>query len=241
MRLAHCLLFAAALHGAVYEVGVAWLQRGSPRPAPAALQPEVEIELLAARPDPIAEAAPVADKPAVSRARSPTVRAVVHREQTPRELIAVLRAAVDDEPPVADVPVPPRAVLPEPVTPATALEPGPSSPAVPPVARAGRSGALTPSRGTKLVSAAPYYRTNPPPEYPIPSRRRGEEGVVFLTVVVQTSGLPASVSLHRSSGFPLLDRAALDAVRGWSFEPARVGGVPVSSTVVIPVRFSLSE
>jgi protein TonB len=39
----------------------------------------------------------------------------------------------------------------------------------------------------------------------------------------------------------MLDRAALDTVARWTFEPARAAGVPVSSTAVIPIRFSLSE
>lgn len=87
----------------------------------------------------------------------------------------------------------------------------------------------------------PRYRTNPIPEYPIPSRRRREEGIVLLDVAVDADGKPSSISLNRSSGYPLLDRAALDAVRRWTFEPARAGGVPMFSRVVVPVRFSLSE
>jgi protein TonB len=60
-------------------------------------------------------------------------------------------------------------------------------------------------------------------------------------VVVEVDGLPGAVSLNRSSGYPLLDRAALDAVRQWTFEPARAAGVAVPSAVVIPVRFDLSD
>ncbi|HVV17217.1 MAG TPA: energy transducer TonB, partial [Polyangia bacterium] len=97
------------------------------------------------------------------------------------------------------------------------------------------------SGGGALVSATPRYRTNPPPDYPLPCRRRREEGVVLLSVVVEASGLPAAVSLSRGSGHPLLDRAALEAVRHWTFEPARAAGVAVRSSVVVPVRFSLSE
>ncbi len=95
--------------------------------------------------------------------------------------------------------------------------------------------------GGGVVSAKPRYRSNPTPDYPIPSRRRREEGIVLLNVQVQVDGTPAAVSLNRSCGHPLLDRAALDAVRRWTFEPARAAGVPVSSLVVIPVRFSLAE
>jgi protein TonB len=64
---------------------------------------------------------------------------------------------------------------------------------------------------------------------------------VLLNVVVQPNGIPAAITLNRGCGHPLLDRAALDAVHGWTFEPARAAGLPVSSLVVVPVRFSLSE
>ena len=92
-----------------------------------------------------------------------------------------------------------------------------------------------------MVSAQPRYHTNPRPDYPLPSLRRREEGIVLLNVQVQADGTPAAISLNRSCGHPLLDRAALDAVRRWTFEPARAAGVPVASLVVIPVRFSLAE
>jgi len=91
------------------------------------------------------------------------------------------------------------------------------------------------------VSASPRYRTNPTPDYPLPCKRRREEGIVLLNVVVQADGLPAAISLNRSSGHPLLDRSALDAVRRWTFEPGRAAGLPVSSRVVVPVRFSLEQ
>ena len=91
-------------------------------------------------------------------------------------------------------------------------------------------------------SAKPRHRSNLAPDYPIPaSAGRGEEGIVLLDVQVQADGTPAAISLNRSCGHPLLDRAALEAVRRWTFEPARAAGVPVSSLVVIPVRFSLDD
>jgi protein TonB len=91
------------------------------------------------------------------------------------------------------------------------------------------------------VSAVPRYRSNAAPDYPIPCRRRREEGVVLLDVIVSPAGLPTAISLNRSSGHPLLDQAALDAVHRWTFEPGRTGDLPVSSQVVVPVRFSLSD
>jgi protein TonB len=62
-----------------------------------------------------------------------------------------------------------------------------------------------------------------------------------LTVTVSPDGRVLHVSLFKSSGYPLLDQAAVDAVRTWTFEPARASGIAVTSEVVVPVRYSLSQ
>jgi RNA polymerase sigma-70 factor (ECF subfamily) len=41
------------------------------------------------------------------------------------------------------------------------------------------------------------------------------------------------------SASPALEKAALDAVRGWTFTPARAKGQPVETWVVLPVKFKL--
>ena len=48
-----------------------------------------------------------------------------------------------------------------------------------------------------------------------------------------------SVVIFRSSGFSLLDNAALAAVRKWQFLPAVHNGRTVAAWVEIPVRFTL--
>ena len=83
--------------------------------------------------------------------------------------------------------------------------------------------------------------SNPPPEYPVEARRLHQEGVALLGVEVSAEGRPTSVHIKRSSGVPVLDQAALDAVRRWTFEPARIGGLPVASSVDVPLRFSLAR
>ena len=71
------------------------------------------------------------------------------------------------------------------------------------------------------------------------ARRQRQQGTVLFDVQVGADGRAASVKLKHSSGFPLLDQAALEAVRRWTFEPARTGGIPISSHVEVPVRFAL--
>ncbi len=83
------------------------------------------------------------------------------------------------------------------------------------------------------------YLSNPAPRYPPASRRAGEQGTVTLRVLVKRDGLPAQVEVEKSSGSPHLDAAALEAVRGWRFVPARQGADPVESWVLVPVVFRL--
>ena len=83
------------------------------------------------------------------------------------------------------------------------------------------------------------YLSNPAPRYPRKSRYLGEEGRVLLKVRVSESGDALEVSLHTSSGFKRLDRAALDAVQQWKFIPARQGRKQVMAWVVVPLEFSL--
>jgi protein TonB len=83
-----------------------------------------------------------------------------------------------------------------------------------------------------------YYR-NPPPPYPAEARRLKQEGKVLLEVVVSAEGRVADLALKQSSGFPLLDEAALKAVRHWRFKPARLAGLMTQTKVQIPIRFEL--
>ena len=87
----------------------------------------------------------------------------------------------------------------------------------------------------------PAYLRNPPPAYPEPSRLAHEEGVVVLLVVVGESGNPSKVRIQHSSGHGTLDQSALQAVRGWKFQPATLAGMSVATSVSIPVRFELHE
>jgi periplasmic protein TonB len=225
MRLTLSLLAAVGLHGALFGLAAAVLSRPAAqhlvRPAV-----ELEVEVIAAKPDPPADAAPT-QVPAASSARPKleSSRARPARHVRPVALVGSSTPTPLDGLVKADVPAVPAVATPRSSAPGTA----------------GRPSTIVMQGGGAVVSAQPRYHTNPKPDYPIPSLRRREEGIVLLNVQVQADGTPAAISLNRGCGHPLLDRAALDAVRRWTFEPARAAGVPVSSLVVIPVRFSLED
>ncbi len=85
------------------------------------------------------------------------------------------------------------------------------------------------------------YLNNPKPLYPPLSVEMEETGTVRLRVQVSAQGLPVAVELEQSSGFPRLDRAALTAVRGWKFIPAKRGDEAIPYTFIVPVQFSLKN
>ena len=83
------------------------------------------------------------------------------------------------------------------------------------------------------------YLHNPAPQYPPQARRRGEEGTVWVRVLVNAQGEAQEVLLKRSSGYDGLDDAALTAVEAWHFSPAETGGQFLASWVEVPLTFRL--
>lgn len=95
-----------------------------------------------------------------------------------------------------------------------------------------------PLTGT-VQEAFPRYRLNSPPPYPGMARKRGQQGTVILQVLVNREGGVDDLQVEESSGFGLLDRAAVKAVRKWHFEPGRRGDTKVTMRVRVPVKFTL--
>jgi protein TonB len=84
----------------------------------------------------------------------------------------------------------------------------------------------------------PRKTFNVDPAYPSIARTARVEGVVILEAVIDQLGRVESVRVLRS--IPLLDQAALDAVRQWRFTPTLLNGAPVSIVMVVTVNFALS-
>lgn len=85
------------------------------------------------------------------------------------------------------------------------------------------------------------YLNNPPPAYPMVARRNGLQGRVTLSVEVLANGSCGQINIHKSSGYAMLDNAALQTVKNWRFAPARQAGQTVDKWFMVPIQFSLKE
>lgn len=80
----------------------------------------------------------------------------------------------------------------------------------------------------------------PPPPYPAQALRMRQQGRVTLRVLVDEAGRPAEVAVESSSGFRVLDEAALKVVKKrWHFVPATRDGAPIQAWALVPVVFEL--
>jgi periplasmic protein TonB len=94
--------------------------------------------------------------------------------------------------------------------------------------------------GTLSFVTASYDRC-PSPDYPEIARER-LEGTVILRVLVDKEGKPKSLEVNKSSGFAVLDEAAVKHVKQrCRFHPARNGDQRVESLVEFPVEFKLAH
>jgi len=82
----------------------------------------------------------------------------------------------------------------------------------------------------------PHLVASPPPTYPEGREGEGLHPTVIVRLTVTAEGEVADVVVEHSAGADF-DAAAVEAVRGWSFEPARRGAVPVSSRIRVAVHF----
>ncbi len=85
----------------------------------------------------------------------------------------------------------------------------------------------------------PVVLLSPDPVYPEAARRAHLEGRVILEAVIGVDGAVRDVRVLRSAN-PLLDKAAMDAVLRWRYQPARVGSREVAVYLSVSIGFSLT-
>ena len=85
---------------------------------------------------------------------------------------------------------------------------------------------------------APRKVRDQAPAYPEVAKQARVEGVVVLEAVISPEGRVTEVKVLRGS--PLLDDAAVSAVKGWVYTPTLLNGVPVPVVMTVTASFKLS-
>ena len=106
----------------------------------------------------------------------------------------------------------------------------PAPPAPPPVRR---QEPLRPGGVIKYPAKVHHV----PPVYPRIAQDARVSGVVILEAIIGVDGRVQDLRVLRSK--PLLDQAAIDAVRQWRFTPTLLNGVPVPVILTVTVNFAL--
>lgn len=164
---------------------------------------------------PEAEPVPPAPPPPQTKPRPPTPSRLITSERpvtAPTDFVA-------PPAPVEDVPVAPAAVE----APAASVAAAPSAGATP-----------------RVITAVQYVRP-PHVEYPMASRRLGEQGRVIVRVLIDRNGQADRVELHQPSRYPRLNEAALKAAREALYRPYSENGEPQVVWALVPMLFELSN
>ena len=85
----------------------------------------------------------------------------------------------------------------------------------------------------------PLKVKNVDPVYPAIAQAARVQGIVIIEATLSPDGRMSNARILRS--IPLLDQAALDAVRQWEYTPTLLNGVPVPVIMTITVMFTLSK
>jgi TonB family protein len=75
------------------------------------------------------------------------------------------------------------------------------------------------------------------PVYPAEAQAARVQGVVIIEAVIDTNGNVADAKVLRS--VPMLDEAAVGAVKQWRFTPTLLNGAPVPVIMTVTVNFAL--
>jgi TonB family protein len=116
-------------------------------------------------------------------------------------------------------------------------DPPPKAEPIAPVPPTPPTPAPSVSATVKRPDPVPDPKASPDPVYPWQALRRRLQGVTQVLVEVDIFGKVVTARVSQTSGHGILDRAALDAVKKWTFLPALKDGKPVPGAAVIPVNF----
>lgn len=228
------LAFVSAAHG----VAVEWLTSHHTTGKPPSTMLAIEATLLAPTLQSMTDGPPLGGEPAGAEPveTAPQEEPPAPAEPEP-ELPAEPESPPDQIPVALSVPPPPTAVTKQVAKAKVTARPRRHGSAP----GASADGATRPASGGAATGPRydAAYLSNPAPPYPAAARRRNVQGKVLVYAVVAPSGACARAEIRHSSGHPILDEAALQAVRAWRFVPATRDGQPVAAGVEIPIVFRL--
>jgi len=183
--------------------------------------PPVLVEFMQTQPTPKTSEQPVAKPIPVPPRPQPVAAPALSPQPQPSPSKVSAPTEVAQAAPVAPVSAP-----------TTPTPPAPPAPAPAPVVTA-------PSKTE--VSTASYSASNQKPTYPNMSKRLGEQGTVVLRVLVKADGSAGEVEVKSSSSYPRLDQAAVEAVKTWRFNSAKIDGKAIDEWYQVPIPFKLQS
>jgi protein TonB len=239
-RLALFVLISIALHLALVGLVQYGPRRLRPVDAETMPQPTLEFEMVQQRGagETTATAAPKADQPADSKPAPPTPPPPQPEQPQPPPPAPAEEALPTPPPPAPPAPKPTVAVNPTPAAPPPAPKPDTA-----PEVNLGGTDSLSNLLATGPQIIPPGIDTkyrNREPVYPHAAAERGQEGAVTLLIHVAPDGHVEAVEILHSSGYPMLDQAAYDAVITWHFHAAIKDGQVVSSELPLRIQFTLN-
>ncbi len=119
-------------------------------------------------------------------------------------------------------------------------------PAIGALALAVMLGACSPDTGTaapstQIAPTQPMAVETPPPAYPEELACAGVSGQVGIILNIGADGMPKDVRVEDGSGHPELDKAAVDAVKGWKFQAGTSRGKPAETPLRVPITFTAPD
>jgi TonB family protein len=104
------------------------------------------------------------------------------------------------------------------------------------------------------IDQQPVPVHHPSPVYPEIMRRAGVQGIIYIQLSVSEKGEVTSAAVQQSrftgpsgeqlddkSDFKPMEESALNAARQWKFTPAMKSGKPVSTIIMLPIKFKLDS
>lgn len=158
-------------------------------------------------------------------------------DDTPPPEVPQLESMI--QPPLPDLPPPAfpvQAPPPKPPAPKPVPRPQPQQAAPTPAPAQPTQQATTAAAPQTLSIFQVSYSVRPVVVYPARERRAGHHGTTEIRAYIDASGVPQQITVEKSSGYPALDEAAMEAMR-----KARVNTSGRAFWVVGPFGFNLIE